>query len=269
MYSIGEFSLITRLTVKTLRYYHNEGVLLPDYIDEDTGYRYYRESSIERAAIISKFRELGFGIAEIKSIVPECSQDSDAVEYLKAKQKIIRQEISSSIKTESAIKMILNQIERNRMNNVDAATTEISEKMIEDIIYAGFRMKGKYEEIGTAFKKVARIAGRRISGSPVSLYYNSEYSENDADMEGGFTVNCNIINKEINCRVLSGGKALTLIHRGKYDLIGKSYEKLFRYIKKNNLSIRLPMRVLYLKGPGMIFRGNPENYLSEIQIFLN
>jgi len=44
MFSIGEFSKITGWTVKTLRFYHEQGVLAPSYIDEETGYRYYDET---------------------------------------------------------------------------------------------------------------------------------------------------------------------------------------------------------------------------------
>ena len=47
MFSIGEFSIISRLSVKALRYYHDEGILIPDYIDDETGYRYYRNASVE------------------------------------------------------------------------------------------------------------------------------------------------------------------------------------------------------------------------------
>lgn len=41
MYKIGELSRLCRIPVKTLRYYDNEGVLVPDEIDRFTGYRYY------------------------------------------------------------------------------------------------------------------------------------------------------------------------------------------------------------------------------------
>jgi DNA-binding transcriptional MerR regulator len=49
MFTIGEFSIITKLSVKTLRYYHEQGLLEPDYVDQETSYRYYRESSIDKA----------------------------------------------------------------------------------------------------------------------------------------------------------------------------------------------------------------------------
>ena len=41
VFSIGEFSKITGLTVKTLRFYHEQGLLHPTHVDSETGYRYY------------------------------------------------------------------------------------------------------------------------------------------------------------------------------------------------------------------------------------
>ena len=42
---IGEFSKLSGLTVKTLRFYHEEGLLVPAFVDPDTGYRYYDEQA--------------------------------------------------------------------------------------------------------------------------------------------------------------------------------------------------------------------------------
>ena len=64
MFSIGEFSKITGWTVKTLRFYHEQGVLAPSYIDEETGYRYYDENKIEAARIISTLRSLDFSLSQ-------------------------------------------------------------------------------------------------------------------------------------------------------------------------------------------------------------
>jgi len=65
---------------------------------------------------------------------------------------------------------------------------------------------------------------------------------------------------------LPGGTFISLIHRGPYTELGKSYERLFAYLHQKGLQAQLPSREIYLKGPGMIFRGNPKNYLTEIQV---
>ena len=61
-YSIGEFSKVTMLSVKTLRYYHETGLLLPYFIDEDNGYRYYEENEFEKAKLIKLLRSFDFSI---------------------------------------------------------------------------------------------------------------------------------------------------------------------------------------------------------------
>jgi hypothetical protein len=53
MFTIGEFSKITGLSVKTLRFYHEEGLLVPTAIDDQSGYRYYDGSLAEIARTIA------------------------------------------------------------------------------------------------------------------------------------------------------------------------------------------------------------------------
>ncbi len=55
-YRIGDFAIITRLTVKTLRYYHEEELLKPSRIALDTGYRYYNSDLIYIARIKGTLR---------------------------------------------------------------------------------------------------------------------------------------------------------------------------------------------------------------------
>jgi effector-binding domain-containing protein len=59
-----------------------------------------------------------------------------------------------------------------------------------------------------------------------------------------------------------------LIHKGSYDQLSRSYGKLFDYIKANNLTSVSPIREIYVKGPGMKFKGNSKKYLAEIQIMV-
>ncbi len=59
-----------------------------------------------------------------------------------------------------------------------------------------------------------------------------------------------------------------MLHRGPYDGIGRSYEKIFAHINENGQKALVPSREIYLKGPGMIFKGNPKRYLTEIQVML-
>jgi effector-binding domain-containing protein len=60
--------------------------------------------------------------------------------------------------------------------------------------------------------------------------------------------------------------AVTLAHRGPYQEMSRSYARIFKHVKDRGYAISMPTREVYLKGPGMFFRGNPRNYLTEIQI---
>src|ERR1700682_3190974 len=67
--SIGDFSLMTHLSIKTLRYYHQVGLLEPAVVDPGSGYRYYGVEQLPTAQIIQRFRDLGMPIDEVKAVL--------------------------------------------------------------------------------------------------------------------------------------------------------------------------------------------------------
>lgn len=92
-YSIGELSKKTGLSVHTIRYYDSIGLLKPDYLDENTGYRYYKVSSFWRAEVISLFKSLDISLEELKEILQ--NRDNQKVKgILKDKKREIRMMIS-------------------------------------------------------------------------------------------------------------------------------------------------------------------------------
>ena len=69
MLKIGEFSKLAHLTIKALRFYEKEGLLIPAFTDAWTGYRFYETNQLEDAARIKSYRQLGLSIDEIKEIL--------------------------------------------------------------------------------------------------------------------------------------------------------------------------------------------------------
>src|SRR5258706_15237343 len=67
--TIGDFSLLTHLSIKTLRYYHQVGLLEPAEVDQHTGYRHSRVEQIPTAQIIQRFRDLGMPIEAVKAVL--------------------------------------------------------------------------------------------------------------------------------------------------------------------------------------------------------
>ena len=79
--AIGDFSRATHLTVKTLRHYHETGLLEPAQIDPQTGYRRYATEQIPVAQIIKRFRDLDMPLNEIRAVLsaPDVQARNDLI----------------------------------------------------------------------------------------------------------------------------------------------------------------------------------------------
>lgn len=267
MYSIGEFSRISGLTVKTLRFYHERGLLEPAAIDPQSGYRYYDERNLEVAYVIAALRDLEFPLDDIATILAECGDDQDMIEHLEQRKNVLAEKLRHYQGLVQTIDHLITQ-ERHARKEVEMhhQPYEIEERYVEPQLIAGLRMKAKYSDCGQGFSKLARRVGRYIAGKPLCLYYDGEYREEDADMEPCFPIRKEIATDSVNVRTLPGIRCATLVHRGPYDTLGRSYAQLLKYVKEKGYEIDLPTREVYVKGPGMIFKGNPKKYLTEIQL---
>ena len=65
MFKIGEFSKMSKVTIKALRYYEKEGIIKPTYIDKINGYRYYESKQLIDIAKIISLKQIGLTINEI------------------------------------------------------------------------------------------------------------------------------------------------------------------------------------------------------------
>jgi DNA-binding transcriptional MerR regulator len=68
-FTIGDFSRATHLMTKTLRHYHETGLLEPAHIDPQTGYRHYTTDQIPGAQIIRRFRDLDMPLNDIRAVL--------------------------------------------------------------------------------------------------------------------------------------------------------------------------------------------------------
>jgi len=264
-YSIGEFSQVTGLSVKTLRFYHEKSILNPSSVDETTGYRFYDAAKIEKARVIMRLREMEFSFENIASVLGECTDEADILNYLERQKNVLQQ----CIQEDRDIVRSLNEIianEKAARQILDAGNFAVEEETFAPMLIAGIRMKGKYCECGAGFSRLGKAVGRHICGKPLNLYYDGEYREDDANFEPCFPIRKEVTLDGVSVRTLPGGPGLRLMHRGPYDQLGRSYAKILRHANERKLNLVLPSREVYVKGPGLIFKGNPKNYLTEIQL---
>ena len=148
------------------------------------------------------------------------------------------------------------------------SNNEIQEKDLEPLLIAGIRMRGRYSDCGRAFGRLCRSFGRFVSGKPLLLQYDCEYHESDADFEACVPIRQKKEVAGVSVRELPGGHCVSLVHLGPYDQLGRSYARIREFINTRNWQAILPTREIYLKGPGMIFKGNPKKYITEIQFLV-
>lgn len=261
-YQIGDVSKITRTSIKTLRYYHEIDLVCPSYIDESSGYRYYNNDCIEKLRRIKLLKELNFSLKEIKDILDNYNED----EYLFS---IITEKIEQTKIKIKEYKSIQKKLESmiSGQKSIDANNSDvITIKKVPDMLISSIKTSDEYGNIGIYFDKIIKEYASFICGKPFTLYYDTEYSEGDIEMEICIPVKKTIRNSLVKTRILKGGQVLSAHHVGAYDNIGNAYQLLIDYINKNDLKTTTPTREIYIKGPGVIFIGNPNKYITEVQI---
>jgi DNA-binding transcriptional MerR regulator len=265
MYGIGEFSRITGLSVKTLRFYHAKDVLVPASIDDSSGYRYYDHSNAEKARIISHLRNMEFPLNEIKEILDNYDDQADILDYLEQHKNAIQTRMRNYKKIALSLDKIISS-EREAIMTMKNSTFEVHEETLDKMLIAGVRMQGKYSDCGKGFAHIAKKFGRHIDGKPLCLYYDNECRPDDATFEACFPIRKGKEVSGVSVRQLPPIRCVSLLHKGPYDQLGRSYAKILEYVKSKAYEIILPTREVYLKGPGMILKGNPQKYLTQIQL---
>lgn len=268
MFTIGEFSRITGLTVKTLRFYHEQGLLVPACVDRQTGYRYYDHSQIETARVITYLRDMEFSLADISELLHRCGDEGEILQAMERQRAMLDEKIRQIRRAVRSLDQFIREERQARVMS-DQSTFNVEEKRLEPMLVAGIRMKGRYSDCGKGFARLGRNLGRYIIGKPFLLHYDTEYREEDADFEACMPVRQRKEVEGILVRELPGGHCVSLIHKGPHDQLGRSYAKILEYIKSKGYTIHSPTREVYIKGPGMIFKGNPINYLTEIQMLID
>ena len=146
----------------------------------------------------------------------------------------------------------------------------VREQQLTPLRVAGIRMQGRYQDCGKVFARLGRRVGRFASGKPLCRFY-SDYQPQTADFEPCLPIRklsdeqCQVLRESgIDVRELPGGPSVSLLHRGPYETLGTSYYRLHE--QHLNEARQWPSREIYLKGPGMFFKGNPRKYVTEIQL---
>jgi len=263
MFTIGEFSRMTRLSVKALRLYDEQSLLKPAYIDQVTSYRYYGSGQVATAKTIWKLRSVEMPLQDIKSFL-ELS-DPGAREQLLAIHRRRLEQQGQALR-DAADRVMLIGTEKEVLMEYKVEETQLGE-----VSALGIRVKTNLakigEDVGRCFGAIygyAGPAGLIPAGPPFILYFEMEMKD-DFEMEVCAPVmGTGKGEGEIEYRVIPGGKFVTTKHIGPYDQIGGAYEALVTYAKDKGLKMTMPAREVYLTDPNQV--KSPEENVTEVLI---
>ena len=263
---IGEFSQMMQVTVKTLRHYEQKGLLLPDEVDEWTGYRYYSIEQMQKLNTIRDLQRLGFSLDEIKELY-------DYGSYTPSIRKITEK----IRETDEQLKLLLarrRQLLDWRNSRKEIKTMEkFSIQSLPEIIVASHReIIPNYEALGAiCVNKIAPEMQRLGCKCPPPGYcftieHNKEYKPTDIDIEYCEQVEeLGTDSTIIQFKTLPAiPKALCMKHYGPYDRFYESYLELFKYIDEQGYKIVGQHRTCYVDGPWN--QEDEEKWLSILQI---
>ena len=260
MLKISEFSKLSHLTIKALRFYEKEGLLKPASVDEWSGYRYYETSQLEIAAKIKSYRQLDLSIDEIKAVF----NGADVKEILQGKFKSF---VKEKQLIESRLSIIKSILEDNEMKY------QVTEKVIpEKIVYTAETVLKTYSDnmqwipfVGQECLKLN--PDMKCAEPPYEFceYLDGEYKETDIRIRHNEAVTA--FGKEselIKFKKLPEVKVLSIYHKGAYDKIGEAYAFLMKYAEENGYTTAGLARECYIDG--IWNKESEEDWLTEIQL---
>jgi len=126
MIRIGDFSKLSRVSIKTLRYYDDMGLLKPVHVDEWTGYRYYAFEQLARLNRILALKDLGFSLAEITELLDEQVSLEQLRGMLRVRQSEAQQRVKDEQERLERIGARLRQIEmESKMSEYDVIIKQV------------------------------------------------------------------------------------------------------------------------------------------------
>ncbi|MGF6767750.1 DNA-binding transcriptional MerR regulator [Paraburkholderia sp. GAS199] len=244
---IGDFARATHLSVKTLRHYHETGVLVPVEVDAQTGYRRYGPDQIATAQVIRRFRALDMPLEDIRAVLG--AQDIEArSELISAHLERLESELARTQSAVASLRGLLQPAARMsasiEQRTVDAAMAA-SITQIVDIKDALLWFQGAIAEL------YATLAAQQVpvTGSAGGIYSNALFL--DARGEATIFVPCAALVRSmgrVQPLVVPQVELATIIHAGAHTDIDLAYGALASYVTQHALAIDAPIREYYLVG---------------------
>ena len=241
MLTIGDFAQLTHLTRKTLRRYHEAGLLEPEQVDAATGYRYYSSAQIPTAQVIRRFRELGMPVAEVRSVLLAGVEERN--ELIAAHLTRLEEQLQS---TQAAITGL------QRLLSPAQPSLQVRLCSIPAMEVAGIAADVDKPDVFAWYSgAMAELSGLGLSEvGPCGGLYDNELFTDD---RGHAMVYLNVAQAPTAGRVrpveVPAAELALAMHHGPHDDIDVTYGELGAWVVDQALALAGPVHEFYLVGP--------------------
>ncbi len=266
MFRIGDFSILSRVSVKTLRYYDEIGLLKPVSVDRFTEYRYYSAEQLPHLNYIIALKDMGLSLDEVASLVNNDLTPHQMREVFILKKGELQQRLSEEQRRLGQVEKLLKQIEKEgKMPGYQVTIKEVAPQRIASIR----DIMPSYGDVGRLYGEIFKYLGKKFivkpAGPVMFICHDSEYKESDVDIEAAVPIGKDIKGSDrVKVYELPGlEQAACIVYKGPYENIGEAYNALMAWIESNGYQITGPDRELYFTDPSKV--KDPAENVTEIQ----
>lgn len=266
MIKIGDFSKLSQVSIKTLRYYDEMGLFKPLDVDRFTGYRYYSASQLPRLNRILALKDLRLSLEQIAQVLDEGVSPEQLRGMLRFKRAELQQHIADEQERLVRVETRLNTIAmEDAMPDYDVVIKQIDPQLV-----AGIRdILPSYPAVGRLFDEVYghltrfNVHGLALVGA--AIWHDDEYKTSDIDGEAVVYLKQSIPEGgHVKVYELPAATTACVVHKGAYQALNQAYEAIGHWIEVNGYKIVGPNREIYLHCTQPIHQDD-DAYVTEIQ----
>lgn len=260
LYKIGMFAAMNRVTVKALRFYEEQGLLLPALIHPETGYRYYTLSQMAVLHQITALKMAGFTLEEIARI----NSGANEQEVLLKKKSELLAKIAELTRQIAVVDGYLSK-QKNSLSN------PVLIKTIPETTVAAMKARiESYDRLFDVMPKMGAVMERAGCECALPEYCFTNYLESGYKDEDILVELCESVTAAkkaqdgLYFRTLPAIQAACIFHKGSYGTFSQSYETVLKFIEENGYEIAGTIRESYIDG--VWNKDDEKEWLSEIQV---
>src|SRR5258707_3173365 len=263
---IGEFARVGQVSIATLRYYDQYGLLKPKALDPDNVYRYYSLDQVARLNRILVLKELDFPLEQIAQLLEENLSLEQLQGMFKLKQAQTQHMIDTEQAREARLAARLRQIEKE----ANMPAYEVLLKQVDPLLVASIRDRipviSEREHLYITLSAYLDQQGMQYSQPDLSLLHSRHELHDEGmsiDVEVAIPLPTALPgNEQIRIRTLPGGLMACTVHTGEDLFLGRAYVALYRWMTDNGYQLIGPPRQVHLqRGDDM----DPSQYVTEMQ----